>query len=448
MKKNAELNKNVDLNMPESQIPRTKLIPDSETKTQPIAECNPAQFAQQLCEKLERLQLSLSNDVNKHVTSIVNKPPQQPQAPQQQQQQQQQHQQSMDIIDQDRFLDQHIEHIDREYSGYNSTGAPIDLNSQQQHQQHCVGGFYPTPLKSSSHQLQQSQLKRKPILSKSGTELQYLNNSSHLALPSNQQPQLNSTMNTTLSMSYLNATKLLNNSANLNSTTSQQQQQQQQQHHHNNNSLNVNKSINSNSIFQIATQNSCKEVDIDENSSVYNKHRCIVNLGAGGANGSGMSRSSHNHSHHSNKNGGGIGTNGVGGSTHKSSTNDNYDSGVSLISYASIERVSDWLQTSSGAGHAYHQPQQLPVQQQPHHHHHQHQQQSQPNLQPTPTLQIPPQPVVQPQSVNSKLDQSLIKTTVAYYLPGEELAYISTFNGSNITLSQFKQLITKKGAFR
>ena len=37
------------------------------------------------------------------------------------------------------------------------------------------------------------------------------------------------------------------------------------------------------------------------------------------------------------------------------------------------------------------------------------------------------------------------KTTVAYYLPGEDLAYISTFHGENLTLAQFKQLITKKG---
>lgn len=40
------------------------------------------------------------------------------------------------------------------------------------------------------------------------------------------------------------------------------------------------------------------------------------------------------------------------------------------------------------------------------------------------------------------------KITVAYYLPGEELAYISTYNGKYLTLAQFKQLITKKGNFR
>ena len=53
---------------------------------------------------------------------------------------------------------------------------------------------------------------------------------------------------------------------------------------------------------------------------------------------------------------------------------------------------------------------------------------------------------------NNKLDEKSnevnIKTPVAYYMPGEEVAYMSTFNGSNITLNQFKQLITKKGAFR
>ena len=41
-----------------------------------------------------------------------------------------------------------------------------------------------------------------------------------------------------------------------------------------------------------------------------------------------------------------------------------------------------------------------------------------------------------------------IKTTVAYYLPGEDLAYISTYNGKHLTLAQFKHLITKKGNFR
>ncbi|CAF0704544.1 unnamed protein product [Brachionus calyciflorus] len=41
-----------------------------------------------------------------------------------------------------------------------------------------------------------------------------------------------------------------------------------------------------------------------------------------------------------------------------------------------------------------------------------------------------------------------LKTTVAYYMPGESLAYISTFNGSSLTLSQFKNLITKRGNFR
>jgi hypothetical protein len=45
-------------------------------------------------------------------------------------------------------------------------------------------------------------------------------------------------------------------------------------------------------------------------------------------------------------------------------------------------------------------------------------------------------------------DNENVKTTVAYYLPGEDLAYISTYNGKNLTLAQFKQFITKKGNFR
>lgn len=45
-------------------------------------------------------------------------------------------------------------------------------------------------------------------------------------------------------------------------------------------------------------------------------------------------------------------------------------------------------------------------------------------------------------------DNKKVKTTVAYYLPGEETAYLSTHNGTNLTLAQFKHLITKKGQFR
>ena len=40
------------------------------------------------------------------------------------------------------------------------------------------------------------------------------------------------------------------------------------------------------------------------------------------------------------------------------------------------------------------------------------------------------------------------KTTVAYHLPGEDLPYISTYPGKGLTLSQFKQLITKQGSYR
>ena len=50
--------------------------------------------------------------------------------------------------------------------------------------------------------------------------------------------------------------------------------------------------------------------------------------------------------------------------------------------------------------------------------------------------------------VKQVTDNENVKTTVAYYLPGEDLAYISTYNGKNLTLAQFKQLITKKGNFR
>jgi hypothetical protein len=76
----------------------------------------------------------------------------------------------------------------------------------------------------------------------------------------------------------------------------------------------------------------------------------------------------------------------------------NYDSGISVKSVTSIERVSDWLANTST--------------------------------------------ISRPNTVLS------VKTTVAYFLPGEEVAYISTFNGNDLTLAKFKELITKKGNFR
>lgn len=48
----------------------------------------------------------------------------------------------------------------------------------------------------------------------------------------------------------------------------------------------------------------------------------------------------------------------------------------------------------------------------------------------------------------SKTNLTSFKTTVAYYMPGETLAYLTTFNGREITLSQFKHLITKRGNYR
>ena len=104
---------------------------------------------------------------------------------------------------------------------------------------------------------------------------------------------------------------------------------------------------------------------------------------------------------------------------YRSTTNyhdPNYDSGVSMRSVASIERVSDWLATSNCNNYqANATPTTTP-------HHHQQQQQ--------------------------QITNSNVKTTVAYYLPGEDVAYISSFNGTMVTLAQFKQLITKKGHFR
>ncbi len=114
-------------------------------------------------------------------------------------------------------------------------------------------------------------------------------------------------------------------------------------------------------------------------------------------------------------------------STHSNRHNknpvENYDSGVSIRSAASIERVNEWLNQSS-------QPEEI------------HEEIKKPKkaAPQTPNKKLAEEPI-------KKADLS-VKTTVAYYLPGEDLAYISTFNGDSLTLAQFKQLITKKGHFR
>ena len=115
----------------------------------------------------------------------------------------------------------------------------------------------------------------------------------------------------------------------------------------------------------------CKEVDIDQQQQQHHHHHHQQQ----------QYRSSNYHHH-----------------------DQNYDSGISTRSVASIERVSDWLATSNCN-----------------------------NYQATATTA----PII-----------NHVKTTVAYYLPGEDVAYISSFNGTMVTLAQFKQLITKKGHFR
>lgn len=118
--------------------------------------------------------------------------------------------------------------------------------------------------------------------------------------------------------------------------------------------------------------------------------------------------------------------------TKSNNTNDmNYDSGVSIRSAASIERVNDWLTNSGYQSSANNNNNNN------NHHRENNQKNSKKandKIKNIINKEIP-------------LDNSF-KTTVAYYLPGEDVAYISTFNGKNLTLSQFKQFITKKGQFR
>ena len=77
----------------------------------------------------------------------------------------------------------------------------------------------------------------------------------------------------------------------------------------------------------------------------------------------------------------------------------NYDSGISIESTNSIERVNDWLANTSISS-------------------------NKPTL--FPKFSIP----------------------VVYFLPGEETAYMSVFYGKDMTLAEFKRLIIKKGNFR
>jgi axin 1 len=92
-----------------------------------------------------------------------------------------------------------------------------------------------------------------------------------------------------------------------------------------------------------------------------------------------------------------------------------------MRSASSIDRVNDWLSSST----------------------------SHPTKTTTTTTNQPS--IDEIKAMNKKLQQQQTvnaKTTVAYFLPGEDLPYISTFNGNSLTLAQFKQLITKKGKFR
>lgn len=111
---------------------------------------------------------------------------------------------------------------------------------------------------------------------------------------------------------------------------------------------------------------------------------------------------------------------------------DSYDSGVTSIrSAASIERVNDWLNQTTNQNPIEELITKKPA--------------------PPVTVSTPDKKTsVQQEQAPVKKDtcDDLIKTTVAYYLPGEDLAYISQFNGEHLTLAQFKQLIAKKGQFR
>lgn len=110
-------------------------------------------------------------------------------------------------------------------------------------------------------------------------------------------------------------------------------------------------------------------------------------------------------------------------STHRQNVLDKQDTGApgSMRGAASIERVNDWLNQSTN---------------------------QQPQFEETIKKPAPPKTVSTPDKKLLKKESSDIKTTVAYYLPGEDLAYISQHLGDSLTLAQFKQLITKKGQFR
>jgi len=107
---------------------------------------------------------------------------------------------------------------------------------------------------------------------------------------------------------------------------------------------------------------------------------------------------------------------------------------TSIRSAASIERVNDWLNQTSNQNPA----EEIICNKKP----------APPIIVSTPDKKQINNQQQQEQTALKKDTCDLIKTTVAYYLPGEDLAYISQFNGEHLTLAQFKQLIAKKGEFR
>jgi hypothetical protein len=198
-----------------------------------------------------------------------------------------------------------------------------------------------------------------------------------------------------------------NNNLSLSSklTASHIQHHQHHHHHNHNTSTNDNTSQNQHHFYKLTSTS--KEVDIDSQSYSFQNKSCKKNVHNESSN-LDCTKTNKNVNNTS-KNVKDVSLNNHHGKDHKT-VNNHSDT-------KTYERVSDWL--NSGSQH--------------------------PQDQQTINKKSDTDNLKKDVSSNENCN---VKTTVAYYLPGEDLAYISTYNGRNLTLHQFKQLITKKGNFR
>jgi hypothetical protein len=393
IKANLMANKDAEINMPEfkQELSAQPLKKPIESDKKPMSESDPLGFFNMLSAKLENLAINDENDYAS-IHSTGYNPNEMP-----------------EIILREKLsipiesdLDSHIdEHINRVYHNDSTLNNGDTNKSQLLNSMINNSTFY-----DNSKMFKVSSLHKSLNLTKLNQTEQEYNSNETMHEQVSSFYHNNSNISNLPKPLKLNTSLSASHTRNLNKVTNKNKEIDENQHH-----------------FYKLTSTS-KEVDIDhhtEDLNIMNKKENTFNEGSSNflkrssrndsANKSAISnfktsKSTKNHHHH-----------------HQHQPNDmNYDSGVSIRSAASIERVNDWL---SNSGY-------------------------QPNNENT---TISNNNIIKNNKKITEKTKPLIescghKTTVAYYLPGEEVAYISTFNGKNLTLSQFKQLITKKGQFR